>query len=52
MNNLHLEPSYLEFISTIKIRYQSAQLKAARSVNTEVIQFYWQLGLDIIEKQD
>ncbi len=51
MNNLHLESSYLEFISAIKIRYQSAQLKASRSVNTEVIHFYWQLGLDIIEKQ-
>ncbi|HLX54065.1 MAG TPA: PDDEXK nuclease domain-containing protein [Aquella sp.] len=51
MNNLHLEPSYLEFISEIKSRYQSAQLKAASIVNTEVIQFYWQLGKDIIEKQ-
>lgn len=51
MNKLHLEPSYLEFISKVKNRYQSAQLKAASIVNTEVIQFYWQLGIDIIEKQ-
>lgn len=50
-NKLHLEPSYLEFISKIKNRYQSAQLKAASIVNTEMIQFYWQLGIDILEKQ-
>ena len=51
MNNLHLEQSYLEFISEIKKKYQSAQLKAARNVNTEVIKFYWELGKSIIEKQ-
>jgi predicted nuclease of restriction endonuclease-like (RecB) superfamily len=51
MSNLHLEPSYLEFIAKIKDRYQSAQLRAAIHVNTEVIQFYWQLGKDIIDKQ-
>lgn len=51
MNNLHLEPSYMQFIAETKKRYQFAQLKAASIVNTEVIQFYWQLGKDIIEKQ-
>ena len=51
MSNLHLEPSYLAFISEVKNKYQSAQLKAASIVNTEMIQFYWQLGKDILEKQ-
>ena len=51
MNKLHLEPSYLEFISEVKNRYQFAQLKAASIVNVEMIQFYWQLGVDIIAKQ-
>lgn len=51
LNKLHLEPTYLEFISNIKNRYQAAQLKAASAVNTEMIQFYWKLGKDILEKQ-
>jgi len=43
-NKLHLEPSCLEFISKVKNQYQAAQLKAASIVNTEMIQFYWQLS--------
>lgn len=48
---LSLDSSYREFLTDIKKRYQSAQLKAAHYVNKELIQFYWQLGKDIIEKQ-
>lgn len=51
LTKLTLDASYKEFISEIKERYQSAQLKAAHAVNKELIQFYWQLGKDIIEKQ-
>ena len=51
LNNLYLEKSYSEFVSEIKNKYQIAQLKAARSVNTEVIAFYWEFGKSIIEKQ-
>lgn len=51
LQNLHLEKSYLDFVSEIKKKYQSAQLKAACSVSTVVINFYWQLGKAIIEKQ-
>lgn len=50
-DKLSLDPSYREFLTDIKKRYHSAQLKAARHVNTELIQFYWQLGKDILEKQ-
>ncbi|MFO0319753.1 MAG: YhcG family protein, partial [Neisseriaceae bacterium] len=48
---LHLEQSYLEFISDIKQKYQASQLKAACAVNTQLIEFYWYLGKSIIEKQ-
>ena len=41
LQNLHLEKFYLDFVSEIKKKYQSAQLKAAYSVSTEVINFYW-----------
>ena len=50
-DKLSFDSSYREFLTDIKKRYQSAQLKAAHYVNNELIQFYWQLGKDIIEKQ-
>lgn len=52
MNQLILEPEYQVFLAHIKQHYQKAQLKAAYAVNHEMIQFYWQLGQMIIEKQD
>jgi len=50
-DKLVLDSTYSDFLSRIKIRYQSAQLKAAQYVNRELVEFYWQLGKDIIEKQ-
>ncbi len=50
-NQLILEPEYQVFLAHIKKHYQNAQLKAAYTVNCEMIQFYWQLGQMIIEKQ-
>ena len=51
MKPLALEPEYQALLTDIKQHYQKAQLKAAYSVNREMIQFYWQLGQIIIEKQ-
>jgi DUF1016 N-terminal domain len=51
MSQLTLEPEYQVFLTNIKQHYQKAQLKAAYAVNREMIQFYWQLGQMIIEKQ-
>lgn len=51
MSQLTLEPEYQAFLVHIKQHYQKAQLKAAYVVNHEMIQFYWQLGQMIIEKQ-
>ncbi len=51
MNSLALEPEYQALLTEIKQHYQKAQLKAAYSVNREMIHFYWQLGQMIIEKQ-
>lgn len=51
MNQLLLEPEYQALLTHIKQHYQKAQLKAAYAVNHEMIQFYWQLGQMITEKQ-
>jgi predicted nuclease of restriction endonuclease-like (RecB) superfamily len=52
MQHLILEPEYQAFLTHVKQKYQKAQIKAACAVNYEMIQFYWQLGQMIIEKQD
>ena len=42
---------YRDWLIDIKQRVQSAQLKAATAVNTALLEFYWTLGADIVEKQ-
>jgi predicted nuclease of restriction endonuclease-like (RecB) superfamily len=45
------DPEYVNWLTTLKSRVQRAQLKAAVSVNQELLQFYWELGGEIIGKQ-
>lgn len=45
------DPSYFDFIQDIKKRVQSAQIKAAVSVNQELLRLYWDMGAMIVEKQ-
>jgi len=42
---------YALWLADIKSRLHQAQLKAAVSVNTALLEFYWQLGSEIVEKQ-
>jgi predicted nuclease of restriction endonuclease-like (RecB) superfamily len=49
--SLHLDQNYKHFLSGIKERLQTAQVRAAIAANSELIQFYWELGSDLIEKQ-
>ncbi len=42
---------YRDWLIDIKLRVRSAQLKAATAVNTALLEFYWSLGADIVEKQ-
>jgi len=42
---------YKEFIQRIKIKAQQAQIKASVKVNSTLLEFYWELGQEIIEKQ-
>ena len=49
--SLHLDQNYKHFLSGIKERLQTAQIRAALAANSELIQFYWELGTNLIEKQ-
>ena len=50
-SNLIFDKAYKVWIADIKARVRSAQIKAAVKVNTELLDLYWWLGGDIVEKQ-
>ena len=41
---------YRNWIKSIGARYRQCQIKAAVSVNQELISFYWSLGQEIVER--
>ena len=45
-----VEKSYAAWIADLKRRYHATQIKAAVSVNSAMLEFYWTLGRDISEK--
>lgn len=52
MSKLILDNDYTEWVADLSRRYRSSQIKAAVSVNEELLKFYWSLGRDIVERQD
>lgn len=47
-----LPPSYAPFLAALKERVSKAQVKAAISVNRELVQLYWEIGRAILEQQE
>lgn len=45
------DPNYRHWITELKQQFRQAQLKAVVRVNQELLQFYWHLGSEILEKQ-
>lgn len=44
-----LDKDYQNWLVDLKRRYKQSQIKAAIKVNSELIQFYWSLGRDIVK---
>lgn len=44
-------PVYSDWLNGIASRYRQSQIKAAISVNAEMLKFYWSLGSDIIRME-
>ena len=42
---------YRSWVNELKSKFQRLQLKAAVAVNTTLLEFYWELGKDILDKQ-
>ena len=45
-----IDSDYAQWIKELSSRYRRSQIKAAVKVNQEMLQFYWELGRDIIER--
>ena len=53
MNNGSLtNKEYYEWIDSLKSKIHSAKVKIALSVNSTVIELYWEIGKEIIQKQE
>lgn len=51
MNEIFKDTEYKNWLSDLKTKIRSSQLKAAIAVNSALIEFYWDLGKMIAEKQ-
>jgi predicted nuclease of restriction endonuclease-like (RecB) superfamily len=51
MGEIQKDSDYNQWLTTLKSRIHSVQIKAAIAVQTELLQFYWDLGADIVERQ-
>ncbi len=46
-----LDKDYLQWITELSTRFRRSQVKASVRVNQVMLQFYWELGRDIVEKK-
>ena len=51
-NKLHLTDDYKNWLSELKIRIKHAQQKAVLAVNKELVLLYWQIGHEILNRQE
>ena len=52
MAHLSVNKKYVDFVTEIKHRIAEAQYSALKSVNTELINLYWDIGQKIVEQQE
>src|SRR6266851_857388 len=44
--------NYAQFLADLKGRIRTAQLRASLAVNRELVLLYWQIGRDILDRQE
>lgn len=49
--NIVIDNEYKNWLRELKQKVRQAQIKAAVKVNTTLLEFYWKLGADIVDKQ-
>ena len=50
-HDINIDADYANWITEVKHRYRSSQVKAAVRVNAEKLLFNWQLGRDLVQKK-
>ena len=45
------DTEYVEWLSDLRRRYKQRQLRTAVKANSEVLEYYWNLGRDIVAKE-
>ncbi len=51
IHDVQIDSDYAQWLNEIKLRYRSAQIKAAVKVNAEQLLFNWQLGRDLVTRK-
>ncbi|MCM1354790.1 MAG: PDDEXK nuclease domain-containing protein [Staphylococcus sp.] len=51
VKDFRIDSDYATWLSDIKKRYRSAQIKTAIKVNTEKLKFNWSIGKDLMERK-
>lgn len=49
--SLMVNQDYVGFLTELKLKIRNAQIKAAQSVNHELVRLYWDIGNEIIARQ-
>lgn len=52
MSQKPLPDNYSQFLQALKERIRTSQVKAALAVNKELVLLYWQIGKDILDRQE
>lgn len=52
MSQLKINEDYKNWLINLKSKIKNSQIKAALSVNSELIALYWEIGAMIVEKQE
>lgn len=50
-NPVYNAPAYAQWLTGLKAKVHAARIKAAVTVNRELVLFYWELGAEIVRKQ-
>lgn len=51
VKDFRIDADYAAWLTEIKRRYHSAQIKAAVKVNTEKLRFNWSIGRDLVDRK-
>ena len=46
---IHIDTEYKQWIQKLSKRYRRSQIKASVHVNREMLEYYWELGRDIVQ---